>query len=263
MNPGDSIYLRVRFKSDLNQTLKGRKRTEAARVDVIATYEYAGIVVGDTLRIYIQDYNPCGAYTDETHTEWKVFMCHNLGADDTAYPFVPQRSINGDYYQWGNKYPAATVDTPFEDAVFAWMMNYNLAPSEEAWSDARKTENDPCPPGWRVPTQGQWAAVKQYNKLGLVPDKYSGWDWDADSYGDGILIGDHLLLPDADGRKDYDGSSMNNVSYSSSYWSSTFSNSSRHYWNEIFTYAFYHSDYYSGVREELLLSGFPVRCIAE
>ena len=39
----------------------------------------------------------CGAYV--APGEWKIFKCHNLGADESADPFTPSWKLNGDYYQ--------------------------------------------------------------------------------------------------------------------------------------------------------------------
>jgi hypothetical protein len=41
-------------------------------------------------------------------TEYRNFMCHNLGAANTdADPFTPSWEINGGYWQWGRKEQAS------------------------------------------------------------------------------------------------------------------------------------------------------------
>jgi hypothetical protein len=42
-------------------------------------------------------------------TEYKNFMCHNLGVANTnSNPFVPSWEITGGYWQWGRKDQAAS-----------------------------------------------------------------------------------------------------------------------------------------------------------
>ncbi|MFM8487869.1 MAG: hypothetical protein ACKOCH_16175, partial [Bacteroidota bacterium] len=57
-------------------------------------------------------------------TDYKNFMCHNLGAANTsADPFTPSWEINGGYWQWGRSAEAAagpTVTDPKSSAVSGW-----------------------------------------------------------------------------------------------------------------------------------------------
>jgi hypothetical protein len=93
----------------------------------------------------------CGAYV--AAGVYKEFSCYNLGATDTSLdPHVPVKAIHGDYYQWGRSSAAATTD----GIIGFWNTS---AAANGSWLDASKTGNDPCPAGYRVPTNAQWAGV--------------------------------------------------------------------------------------------------------
>jgi hypothetical protein len=87
-----------------------------------------------------------------TATDYKNFMCYNLGAANTsADPFTPTWEINGGYWQWGRSAQAAAGPTgsgPDHDndgAVSGW--NTTDA-ANGSWADGSKTGNDPCPTGY-------------------------------------------------------------------------------------------------------------------
>jgi len=121
-------------------------------------------------------------------SQWKAFMCHNLGADQSLDPFTPSRGINGSYYQWGKSTPVATVDSP-SGTIAGWSnTGYNSA----GWSDGAKLADDPCPSGWRVPTKSEWEGVKANNTITYIGNFASG-----NTYTSGIKIGTGLFLPAA------------------------------------------------------------------
>ncbi|MDV2447147.1 hypothetical protein CMU93_06480, partial [Elizabethkingia anophelis] len=115
----------------------------------------------------------CGAYTSSG--VFQEFMCYNLGADTSADPFVPSAAIHGAKYQWGYKpsnplvsdsrYLTQKYDQANRGAVTGW--DSNPLPID-SWSDTSKTANDPCPDGYRVPTQAQWQAVLDNNNIEMV-----------------------------------------------------------------------------------------------
>ncbi|MCT4318471.1 FISUMP domain-containing protein [Elizabethkingia anophelis] len=89
-----------------------------------------------------------------------IWMRHNLGANLIADPDVPTQQINGDYYQFGKKTAAANVTTP-ANSISKW--DISSAPND-AWNSgsflvAIKTANDPCPDGWRLPTNREINAL--------------------------------------------------------------------------------------------------------
>ncbi|MEN5132789.1 FISUMP domain-containing protein [Elizabethkingia anophelis] len=114
----------------------------------------------------------CGAYigpnTDPAN--FKEFMCQNLGATEGINPFSPEAGNHGAKYQWGYKpinenssddrYYTQADDQNNPGKIPGW--NRKEVPNG-SWSDTSKTENDPCPRGYRVPTKAQWQAVIDNN----------------------------------------------------------------------------------------------------
>ncbi|MFM7155258.1 MAG: hypothetical protein ACKOZV_14155, partial [Bacteroidota bacterium] len=57
----------------------------------------------------------CGCCAKVSATEYKNFLCHNLGAANTsANPFNPTWEINGGYWQWGRSAEAAAGPTAID-----------------------------------------------------------------------------------------------------------------------------------------------------
>jgi uncharacterized protein (TIGR02145 family) len=191
-----------------------------------------------------------------TSTDYKVFMCYNLGAANTsADPFTPSWEINGGYWQWGRAAEATTGPTgpgagdANEGAITGWNTT-NAA--DGSWTDASKTANDPCPSGFRVPTKAHWDGVKANNTLTNVG---SNWTAGPTNYSTGKKIGGELMLP-ATGNRDFFTGSLGGRGSSGYYWSSTQSASTKG-WDLDFETSNTNSD------SNFRTNGFPVRCIAE
>ena len=190
-------------------------------------------------------------------TEYKNFMCHNLGSANTsANPFTPSWEINGGYWQWGIKdYAAAGPTGPgTSDANYADVSGWNptLAPNG-SWVDGSKTASDPCPTMYRVPTKAQWAGVIANNTKTNVGSFTPSF---ATNYGSGVKFGDQLMLPAAGYRGIEDGA-LYGRGYIGIYWSSTeFGNSGA--WSLGFGSSYAFTGYGSG-RD----NGISVRCVAE
>jgi hypothetical protein len=139
-------------------------------------------------------------------TEYKNFMCYNLGAANTsADPFTPGWEVNGGYWQWGRGVQAAAgptgpgADQANEGSVSGW--NTAIA-ANGSWSDTYKTGDDPCPAGYRVPTQTQWQAVHSHNTQTALGTWYFGG---YTNYSAGVMFGSELMLPAAGDRDSCDG----------------------------------------------------------
>lgn len=152
----------------------------------------------------------CGAYL--ANGEFKQFMCHNLGADMTLDPFVLDRAMHGDYYQWGKSEALATAYTPDGPIPGYWDIPFAEITD---WQDAEKGPADPCPNGFRVPTKALWEEIITNNDImptGTFNDSDTNWDA-------GIRVGPDLMLPAA-GIKAGGGITVGRGNIAS-YWSST------------------------------------------
>jgi len=209
----------------------------------------------------------CGALVGVA--DFKVFSCYNLGAAGAAAnvnPFSPDWQLNGDYYQWGYAGKAAPgpadATTPNEGNSSTFPADYtwnSTAAADDAWLDASKTANDPCPAGFRVPTEAQWQAVintsnNTNSNIGTWPSGFTNFD-------SGKLIGDLLFLP-ATGLRVFNAlfpnsdGNLQNRNASANYWSSTSSGSTNGRYLRLLSGSL-------GTNGSSRLDGFAVRCIAE
>ena len=197
----------------------------------------------------------CGAFIEVG--VWKDFKCHNLGSDEQVDPFTPGLKLIGNYYQWGQSVvSAAGPDCSRENGETITIWN-RKSYSNGSWTDEYKTENDPCPTGFRVPTKSEWEAV--INPLLNPTLKFLGtWASHSTNYSAGLLIGSDisgLFLPAA-GARDFIDGTLFDRGYRGDYWSSTDSGnyyawSLRFYQGNALTYINYRT------------FGFSVRCIAQ
>ncbi|WP_406844300.1 hypothetical protein [Flavobacterium soyae] len=169
----------------------GKATADALKVTIYAVYNTKADGTGTDatvqLTAQIKDCMCCGAMISAT--EWRGFMCYNLGADTSIDPFTPDQRLYGSYYQWGTNTPAITSYTGQSFTVPA------IAAKTQAngWSnvkDVKNTATDPCPAGYRVPTFSEWtgvAANNTYKTIGSYAAYGSGTG--------GLLIGTSLMLP--------------------------------------------------------------------
>jgi uncharacterized protein (TIGR02145 family) len=202
-NITSAVSCTVHYKSTLNSAADGKNNSNALTVDIYAIYNDGptnnGTDKSVKLTAKIKDCPCCGAYTvDGT---WLNFMCYNLGADPTINSPAAQQaatpsSVYGSYYGWGTSSIAGNGTCI-----------YSADAAATAWGDgAAKTSNDPCPAGWRVPSQAQWESILNGNSghIGLANDgtPYTTSSgnvvvWKKTTTTTGIQIGNYLFLPAA------------------------------------------------------------------
>ncbi|MEY3368879.1 MAG: hypothetical protein RI973_2034 [Bacteroidota bacterium] len=222
--------------------------------DTHGTASFA-LAIGGQGCVYNLAVAACGAYV--APNVWKNFMCHNLGAENTAAdPFTPGWEIIGGYWQWGR--PAMAAPGPWgpdnfrtnEGPVSGWNLT---SASNGSWSDVTKTANDPCPAGFRLPTKAQWDGVLANNTQSIAG---GGWYSPSSSqYGSGRLFGPYLMLPATGYRTSNDGELFNRGAIGN-YWVTTV-NGSFDAWNLEFDL------FGATMKLNNRRNGFSLRCIAE
>ena len=180
---------------------------------------------------------------------YKEFMSHNLGANTALDPHTPVQGIHGNYYQWGR---STIVADAYTSAVAITGWNTTSA-ANGAWADGSKTANDPCPTGYRVPTNAQWSLVDSYNAQ-TTTGSFSN---NANNFGAARHFGDganKLTLPAAGARLNSNGALLNRGLYGY-YWSSTESGT--------YAYSLYFSSSFALTLIDFRTYGFSVRCVSE
>jgi uncharacterized protein (TIGR02145 family) len=245
IQPGQECKTLVVYKPTMNEDLVDYTRDMALKPKLYAIYNdqinNQGTDQYVELTVNLQDGSCCGAYISAT--EWRAFMCHNLGDEDdySLDPFTPAKGLNGYYYQWGRKDPVGDADGLFVDT---WDTTY--AP-DGSWSPNTKTENDPCPAGYRVPTSTQWTGVS-YNNAGNLLGS-----WGGNAYENGMNYGSFLYLP-LSGMRTYDQGDLQYAESRANYWTSNVDGSGAR--------SFYVNGYPIYIVGTTYTTGFSVRCIA-
>jgi len=253
-----AVNCTVSYNTGLNALASGLSKTNALTASIIVIYNDNATNTGTdkqlTLTVNVQDCSCCGAYV--APGAWKEFMCQNLGADTSVDPFTPSALIHGAKYQWGattgmaGRYYSQADDQVNPDPISGW--TYTVVLPDDSWKDGIKTTNDPCPLGYRVPTQVQWQGVINNNTV----TRTGSWATSSTNYTTAIKFGTGLLLPAA-GNRDAIAGVLNSRGSYGYYWSSTGYTST-----SIGRYMYFASNTASidGVNRA---NGYSVRCIKE
>jgi uncharacterized protein (TIGR02145 family) len=194
------------------------------------------------------------AIVDVTSTTGSVWMDRNLGATQVATSSTDAASY-GDLYQWGRNTDghqirtSATVAGPVvsgaEGTSFITSVDDWLSTQDDTrWNSGTEvapvkvTANDPCPTGFRVPTESELDAERV-----LFATQNAAGAW-----------GSVLKLPVA-GYRRYSTGARTSVGSRGYYWSSTVSGTDAGLLRFVSSTAYMNSDYRAG--------GFSVRCIKE
>jgi uncharacterized protein (TIGR02145 family) len=276
----------VIYQATLNQTLRGKNRDQALKPQLYVIYNDlpggAGTERSIRLTVSLQDCLCCEART--AGGGWLTFMCHNLGADESLDPLTwvtygdrIGNDIKGDLYQWGRPKdgheqrnspvtttlatnPEATAPESvvgrFIIGAWDWLSGGG---HDDRWGDGTsranpiKAPNDPCPPGWKVPSRSQLRGLFDLAN-GREPSEstVNAWSW----VGYGLLNENGLYLPAAGGRNGLLGH-VDKVHFDGYYLTSSAVVTDTRHWIAQFA-----ENYYQDVYTDRTF-GMSVRCVTE
>jgi uncharacterized protein (TIGR02145 family) len=193
----------------------GKNKANALNITVHALFEVGNLKKRVSLNIRVQDCL-CGCEARISPTVWKVFMCHNLGADETLDPLTPAANIHGAKYKFGAKNASVTMERDQDNTPITNWKNSTLYPYQSDNKDWDMENNNPCPAGFRVPTSEEWKGVIKYNN----PTYIGTWVENVTNYSSGVKFGDELFLPAA-GTRYHETGAVSHRGYYGYYWSST------------------------------------------
>jgi uncharacterized protein (TIGR02145 family) len=244
-DPGEKEFT-VTFKPEVRElaaatplTVKLYAGYKPAATPTVTKYAYLEIRVEDATCI-------CPAKTG-TDT-WLNFMCHNLGGLDIISPSqLITYEHHGDWYRFGARKPSlvntgennSTVTCWTSNVVGAWPPYYSSETGYEQnngswnWPDNLNADiGNPCPTGWRLPTNLEWDAVNSSNNThAYVPA--GTWSSGETVFCNLKKLGDDLMLPANGYRNLTDGSLIGRGQFGYSICST--SNGSNERWTYLFS----------------------------
>ena len=200
----------------------------------------------------------------------KDFATHNLGADISLDPYTyvvgnadGSGGTLGYLYQWGRQTDghelrnssaqSGPVSAPIANKFITnstYPSDWLSTQSSTLWLDASKAANDPCPTGYKVPSQNQWSGlfINNSSTSAFAPSAatQNTWTWT----GNGFMVGTALYLPAAGSR------GATGVSYTGYYWSSTANGSASHSFS-------FKSTSITAANALNRATGMSIRCIAQ
>ena len=215
-------------------------------------------MLGDVVAYVTFNFNGL-TYQEVTSGTGKTWMDRNLGATQVATSSTDAASY-GDLYQWGrntdghqirgSSIVGGPVGSGSEGANFItggadWLSS---SPQDDTrWNGSAKGTHDPCPSGFRVPTETELEAERNNGGTGF-------WGTDREQDNAAGAFASVLKLPLA-GYRLYSNGMLLYVGSNGRYWSSTVSGSYARYLTFNSTNANMSSNYRA--------YGFSVRCIKE
>ena len=264
LTPDDATYasgknintdctVNLTYKQSLYNDALGTTQANALKVDIYAVYndsqDGTGTDAAVKLTATIKDAACCGAKISSC--EWRDFMCHNLGANESVDPFTPSADLNGDYYQWGSKTPAATRDAiivPWSSTAPAGV--YGNGSTNQAVTT--KSPTDPCPAGYRVPNYKEWSGVRNVTLNSQTPVPNTTWTANGWS---GMMFNNSLFLPAA-GYRSFSNGALLDRGTGGFYWNATLYSTTTAYSMNFLISA-------TGMSNFSRANGYSIRCVAE
>jgi hypothetical protein len=130
-NISTAVAATVTYANTLNTAATGLSSSNAIKSDIYVVYNNSADNTGTDLQIKltvsIKDCACCGAFV--ATGVYKVFLCHNLGADTSLDPNVPVVGLQGAYIQWGQRGPNITGDSSVDWQNATITSNFGAAPT--------------------------------------------------------------------------------------------------------------------------------------
>jgi len=282
----NTATLTITFKDDVITAMTGKK----AKFTILAQFKDAGGThYQKNLTVKVQDAT-CGCVLNTYNCEKIAFLNYNLGADPAIRTLSPAQQAAyttpahnyGGLYQWGRAAnirsaptteELSTVDVPPHGnfiIVNASPFDWRTPKNDNLWQDGIRTDIDPCPPGWRVPSQAEWQSIFLEEGDGLTSQPTANaWNWNDTGAGTvGFLITPPnastpaMFLPAAGWRVNlgfYIG-----VGTTMTYWSSTKITSGTTTWVGIGVYCLWGGGNQARTLYQIgKCQGQSIRCVAE
>jgi len=188
------------YKTTLNASALHLTQANPLTVDIYVIFtNNNGTDQAIKMTVTIKDGGCCGAKTGLSISQqvsvYQIFMCHNLGADENADPFNAGQALHGAKYKWGMGTEAVNAADDATTSITGWDIKGGGIPplTMDNWN---MTTANPCPEGWRVPTNAELQNISQPNNNSWTPIG----NFTANNWTSGFQVGDALFLPAAGQR---------------------------------------------------------------